>query len=327
MFNRKFHIWLEKYFYQPEFFELIISALLLPFSAIYYCIVWIKFKLAKPIKFDIPVISVGNLVLGGSGKTPLTKALFNEFSHKYKTFIILRGYKRESKDMQIVALNGDIKCDIATSGDEAMEYATNLQNANVIVSNDRKIAINEAIKLGAKLVILDDGFGKADIYKLNILLKPAINPRLNFTIPSGVYRYPKSFYNLADIILSSSDINRQTTIINPCHKMVLMTAIANPSRLEFIFNKCVGREFFADHHKFSKFECENILKKYNADSLLVTQKDYVKIKDFGLSVSILDLKTTILPNLANKIEIFIKNYKNSDTIHQKFKKEKYAKKQ
>mgnify|MGYP006325693875 FL=1 len=55
--------------------------------------------------------------------------------------------------------------------------------------------------------------------------------------------------------------------------------------------------------------------------------DYVKIKDFGLSVSILDLKTTILPNLANKIEIFIKNYKNSDTIHQKFKKEKYAKKQ
>ena len=61
----------------------------------------------------------------------------------------------------------------------------------------------------------------------------------------------------------------------------------------------------------------NALKKYNANSLLVTQKDYVKIKDFGLSVSILDLKTTISPNFANKIKLFIKSYQNSDTIYPK----------
>lgn len=316
MFKRKFHAWLERYFYQPSVFDIIVSALLLPLSAIYYCIVWIKFKLSKAQKFPIPIISIGNLVLGGSGKTPLTKAIFNEFNSEFKTFIILRGYKRESKGMQIVALNGDIKCDVATSGDEAMEYATNLKNANIIVSNDRKIAINEAINLGAKLVILDDGFGKANIFKFNILLRPAKTPRLNFTIPSGVYRYPSSFYDLADFIPNSSDIIKKTTIINPQPKMVLMTAIANPSRLEFIFKKCIGYEFFGDHHKFNKFECESILKKYNANSLLVTQKDYVKIKDFGLSVSILDLKTTISPNFANKIKLFIKSYQNSDKIYQ-----------
>uniref|UniRef100_UPI0024325D46 tetraacyldisaccharide 4'-kinase n=1 Tax=Campylobacter lanienae TaxID=75658 RepID=UPI0024325D46 len=262
MFNSKLHAWLEKYFYQPGYFELAISALLLPFSFIYYCLVWIKFKLAKPVKFKIPIISVGNLILGGSGKTPLTKAIFNEFSPKFKTFIVLRGYKRESKGMQIVALNGDIKCDTKTSGDEAMEYAISLKNANIIVCNDRKIAINEAINLGAKLVILDDGFGKADIFKLNILIKPQNTPKLNFTIPSGFYRYPKSFYNLADIIPNSDDIIKEINIINPTDKMVLISGIANPSRLSFIYDRCVGYEHFGDHYKFNKFECENILKKY-----------------------------------------------------------------
>ena len=134
--------------------------------------------------------------------------------------------------MQIVALNGDIKCDVATSGDEAMEYATNLKNANIIVSNDRKIAINEAINLGAKLIILDDGFGKANLFKFNILLRPAKTPRLNFTIPSGVYRYPSSFYSLADFIPSSSDIIKKTTIINPQPKMVLMRSEEHTSELQ-----------------------------------------------------------------------------------------------
>ena len=60
---------------------------------------------------------------------------------------------------------------------------------------------------------------------------------------------------------------------------------------------------------------ENILKKYNGTSLLVTQKDYVKIKDFGLNLSILELKTTISPNLSNKIALFVKSYQNSDKIY------------
>ncbi len=300
MFNPKFHAWLEKYFYQPGYFELAISALLLPFSFIYYCLVWIKFKLAKPKKFSIPIISVGNLILGGSGKTPLTKAIFNEFSPKFKTFIILRGYKRESKGMQIVALNGDIKCDTKTSGDEAMEYAISLKNANIIVCNDRKIAINEAIKIAMIL---------------NKNIKPQKTPKLNFTIPSGFYRYPKSFYNLADIIPNSDDIIKEINIINPTDKMVLISGIANPSRLSFIYDRCVGYEHFGDHYKFNKFECENILKKYNGTSLLVTQKDYVKIKDFGLNLSILELKTTISPNLSNKIALFVKSYQNSDKIY------------
>ena len=184
------------------------------------------------------------------------------------------------------------------------------------ICNDRKIAINEAINLGAKLVILDDGFGKADIFKLNILIKPQNTPKLNFTIPSGFYRYPKSFYNLADIIPNSDDIIKEINIINPTDKMVLISGIANPSRLSFIYDRCVGYEHFGDHYKFNKFECENILKKYNGTSLLVTQKDYVKIKDFGLNLSILELKTTISPNLSNKIALFVKSYQNSDKIYQ-----------
>lgn len=282
--------------------------LLSPLALIYTAVVLIKFKLIKPLKFPVPIISVGNLVVGGTGKTPLTKAIFNEFSQDYKTFIILRGYKRSSRGLIKVCIDGNLLCDVYSSGDEAMEYVLSLKNANVIVSEDRKIAINEAISLGAELIILDDGFGKFDIFKFNILLKPAKEPPLNLTLPSGAYRYPKSFYKFADFIPQDEDILKANTIANQTQKMVLTTAIANPFRLKDSFKECIALEFFPDHHKFSKLELEDIIKKHNATSLLVTQKDFVKIKDFGFELSILELNTQISPNFKDKLNNFIKNY-------------------
>ncbi|ANE36102.1 tetraacyldisaccharide 4'-kinase [Campylobacter iguaniorum] len=308
MYSRKFHSWINKYFYRPRYFEVLVSMLLSPLALVYTTIVWIKFKLAKPLKFSVPIISVGNLVVGGTGKTPLTKAIFNEFSQDYKTFIILRGYKRSSKGLVKVCIDGNLLCDTQASGDEAMEYALSLKNANVIVSEDRKLAINEAINLGANLIILDDGFGKFDIFKFNILLKPSSKPPLRLTLPSGAYRYPASFYKFGDFIPQNDDIIKTNTITNQTSKMVLVTAIANPFRLKDSFKECIGLEFFADHHKFSKLELENIIKKFGATSLLVTQKDFVKIKDFGFELSILELNTQISPNFKDKLNNFIKNY-------------------
>ncbi|CZE48431.1 tetraacyldisaccharide 4'-kinase [Campylobacter geochelonis] len=306
MFERKFHAWIDRYFYTPSFSQKLLAQILAPLSILYAFVVTVKKRFSKEIDYKIPIISVGNLTLGGSGKTPLTKAIFLKFSPKFKTFIILRGYKRNSRGMHIVALDGKILVDIKTSGDEAMEYALGLQNANVIVSEDRVIAIKEAKKLGAKLILLDDGFSKFNIKKFNILLVPKPKPALNLTLPSGAYRYPLSFYKFGDFIPKQSDIKKTSTIKNPTKRMVLTTAIAKPNRLKEHFSSCVGKEFFPDHYEFKKDELEEILKRYNATSLLVTAKDYVKIKDFNLPLSLINLELELSSEFEKKISSFIK---------------------
>ena len=84
--------------------------------------------------------------------------------------------------------------------------------------------------------------------------------------------------------------------------MVLVTAIANPQRLEPYFSLCVGREIYPDHYAFSRGELAGILAHYGATSLLVTQKDAVKMEEFGLPLSVIALKTT----LADKFKRIIK---------------------
>lgn len=304
MSKKNFHNWVNKYFYSPNFWQKFVSKLLLPLSYIYAFIVIIKKILSKEKDLDIKIISVGNLIVGGSGKTPLTLALYKHFSKNYKTFIILRGYKRSSKGLVEVCIDNKILVDVKQSGDEAMEYALN--NANVIVSENRINAIQKAKSLGANLIILDDGFSKFNIKKFNILLKPPIRPYFNFTLPSGAYRYPLFFYKFGDFIVENSENKKHSFIENETKNMVLVTAIANPKRLKEHFNKCIGKEFFPDHHVFNKFELEEIIKKYNATSLLVTMKDYVKIKDFGLPTSIIRLEISLSQTLIKAISNYIK---------------------
>ena len=285
------HSWANDYFFRPNFFQILLAFLLLPLSFIYFLIVVLKKFTARKIDFGIKIISVGNLTLGGSGKTPLCVAIAKNYEG---AFIILRGYKRKSKGMQVVARDGKILLDVAASGDEAMIYATSLKNANVIVSEDRKIAIKYAKEQGAKYILLDDGFSKFDIAKFDILVRPNPEPRLKFCLPSGAYRYPFNFYKFADFVAIEGQTHfRKSEILNKSEKMVLVTAIANPARLEAFFSECVGQVFFPDHYDFSKDELEEILKRYDAVSLLMTQKDYVKVKDFGLRVSLITLEVTL----------------------------------
>lgn len=292
--------WAERYIYSPNFFDIFIALLLYPLSLIYKFIIICKKTLSKKHKFNIPIISIGNITLGGSGKTPLCMAIANEFKD---CFIILRGYKRESKGLLVVCLNGEILTDTKSSGDEAMEYATTLENANVIVSENRDIAILKAKELGAKYILLDDGFGKFHIDKFDILIEPNSKPFFKFCIPSGGYRYPFGFYKFADFIAKEGvSHTKSTRILNKTKKMVLVTAIANPKRLDKFKNECVGHIFFPDHYKFKKDELIDIINKFNATSLLVTKKDFVKIKDFNLNLSLIELKTTLNPEFKELIK-------------------------
>ena len=152
-------------------------------------------------------------------------------------------------------------------------------------------------------MLLDDGFGKFHIKKFNVLICPSSKPYFDFVLPSGAYRYPSKFYAKADyVVKEGEDFTRTSEILNPTPKMVLVTAIANPQRLEPYFGLCIGREIYPDHYAFSRDELASILERYGATSLLVTRKDAVKMEEFGLPLSVIALKTT----LADKFKRIIK---------------------
>ncbi len=203
------HKWIEQYLFFPNFIQKLISIIFLPLTVIYCIIVAYKRATAKEIDFELPIISIGNLIIGGSGKTPITISLA---SGKENIAIILRGYGRKSKGLHLVSNRGTILCDIDTSGDEAMLLANSLPNAIIIVSENRKEAVVKAKELGAKVIFLDDGFSQHEIKKFDILLRPEIEPTNIFCLPSGGYRETKMMYSFANMVLKEeTDFHRIVT--------------------------------------------------------------------------------------------------------------------
>ncbi len=261
----------------------------------------IKRKTTTPKDFHIPIISIGNLIVGGSGKTPLTLALAKG---REGLFIILRGYKRDSHGLIMISDKGKILSDVKSAGDEAMLYATSLQNASVIVSEDRVKAIKKAKELGAKIIFLDDGFSKSHIKKLDILLKPTL-PHINsFCLPSGPYREPKSLYHDNIVLEEERDFVRVVAIKNKTKKMVLVTAISKPERLDRFLPKGIEKVTFPDHYDFSKKALEAIMTKHKATSILTTTKDAVKMQNFDLPLSILTLDIKINKDIIKIVDNF-----------------------
>lgn len=270
-------------------------------------IIFIKRAKAKEIDFGIPVISIGNIIVGGSGKTPVTIKLAKDYDD---ACIVLRGYGRKSKGLYVISNKGKILEDISISGDEAMLLAKSLPKATVIVSEDRRKAIVKAKELGCKIVFLDDGFSKYDIKKFNILLRPKKEPTNIYCLPSGGYREPKGFYMHADIELKEgSDFERIITfkqknkeIKDLPQKLILLTAISKPTRLlEFLPNDTI-LESFPDHYDFSDEDIKSLKEKYKDFTFVTTGKDLVKLDKY-------DLKNIILMDLdikfSDKVEFYI----------------------
>ena len=352
-----FKLLIERNLYDPSPAWLALGVILAPLSLLYTLIVCLKRLFAKPQKFKIPIISVGNLTLGGSGKTPLVRALFKEFSGELKTCIILRGYGRKSRGLLEVSLGGRILCDVGQSGDEAMEYALFLRGANVIVSEDRAAGILRAQTLGFELVILDDGFSKFNISKFDILLRPQSAPKLPFCLPFAAYRYPPFFYKFADFIPAPSDISQEFKIVsaadlqsklngtdeisnladeisdlnlnraadeisnlNPAaadkilnskeagfekSRTILISAIAKPWRLQEFLPLAKAHAFFPDHYDFKKEQILELLRREDAEHILCTAKDYVKLRDLSAEISVILLNLKLSENFIRKIQNYI----------------------
>jgi len=249
---------------------------------------YLRYKNKTLEDFSLKIVSVGNLSVGGSGKTPLVSALALRYEN---VAIVLRGYGRESKGLVVVKESQKILCDVRMSGDEAMIYAHKIPHAIIIVSEDRKEGILKAKELGAKLLFLDDAYSKHDIKKLDILIE--VESRNKSCLPSGPFR--ERLWDSKDVLLlkEERDFKRVVELKNQKPKMSLVTAIARPSRLDRFLPEVISKNYFEDHHAFSENELLEVLRKDKSDSLLVTYKDFVKIENYNLPLSLLDLSMEV----------------------------------
>jgi tetraacyldisaccharide 4'-kinase len=305
--KQELYFWVERYLFNPNLPQKILSYILLPITLFYCFVVYLKRLLVTPKSFGIPVISIGNLIVGGSGKTPFVISLAREIDN---VAIILRGYKREDNSaISVVSQYGVITSKVSKSGDEAMLIAKSLPKATVIVGVDREEGIKKAKSLGAKVVILDDGFSKIGIKKLDILLKPNHPMPNSFCLPSGPFRERAKLYKKADLVaIEGRDFHREVNIKNPTDRMVLVTAISKPQRLDRFVPDFIEKVYYPDHYKYTGHELETILRKYSADSILTTEKDAVKMENFRIDLSILELDMKLEPYIYEKVNKYIEDF-------------------
>ena len=277
-------------------------------------IILLKRTFAKEVDFGIPVISIGNIIVGGSGKTPIAIKLASSYEN---SCVILRGFGRASKGLFVISNKGEILEDIEISGDEAMLLAKSLAKSTVIVSEDRSQGIKKAKELGCKIVFLDDGFSKYSIKKFNILLRPKDEPTNFYCLPSGGYREPKGLYAYADLELKEGrDFTRIISIkkgekkVSLEEKVMVLTAISKPKRLLEFLPKNTQLLAFPDHHTFTADEIKEIKEKYQKYQILTTGKDLVKLESFNiknLCLMDLDIKLEDSVDFSN-LKNYIKTY-------------------
>lgn len=279
---------------KPKFWDKKIgfqSILLFPISLIFIILSVLKKKISIPQKFKISVICIGNIYVGGTGKTPTSLIIARELERKgIKTVILRKYYKNHFDEYNLIKNHFE----------------------NLILKKNRAIALREAEKSGFEMAILDDGFQDYTIKKnLNIICfnqNQLIGNGL--ILPSGPLRESLSALKRANIVIinGSKDerfeekilkINKKLQIYYSSYKpvnidefrnkkLIAIAGIGNPENFFDLIerNNCKIEKklIFPDHHDFSKKEIENIIDEAlkNDCHIVMTEKDYFKIKHFNL---------------------------------------------
>jgi len=298
------------HFIKPKFWDekknSFLSILLYPLSIIYYLIVEIKKKIYIPQKFNIPIICVGNIYIGGTGKTSAAIEIAKILNQFKKICFLTKGYGRKSnKDIYLNELNISNQ-NTEDTGDEAL-----LLNkfGHVYISNNRLEAIKNIIKLGYDAIILDDGFQDHLIFKnINILCFDSKNwIGNNNLIPAGPLREPlksikeanfiiikgeknqiiekkiKTISSNVEIIYAENRIENIETFKNK--NFIAFTGIGNPYSF---FNalidsniKIIKQIIYPDHFQFTEKNYKTLFQEAenNNCNLITTEKDWVRIKE------------------------------------------------
>jgi len=255
----------------------------------------------KQIQPPLPVISVGNITAGGSGKTPFVLWLAKALQQQgYKPVILCRGDGGSNSIPQFV----DPDQPASLVGDEARMLA-DLSGLPVITASDRIAGCMLAAERG-NIIIFDDGFQYRHLQRVcDIVLVPAEGTGNGHRIPAGPLREPVKALDRADLIVRTGlmDAVKQSNLLSNKHEwgwfsqpdglidamgsssdlpehVYAATAIARPGRffesLESFGLNITGKRSFPDHHQFTRQEVDQLLAQQN---VVVTAKDAVKLID------------------------------------------------
>lgn len=293
-------------------------------SNIYKLFIYIRnrlfdIKVIKTFRLSIPVISVGNISVGGTGKTPFCIYLANLLlENNRKPALIAKGYKRKNKKINIVSDGHRIFCDVESAGDESILIAEKVHIPIVIHDKKYKAAKIAAESFEIDCLIIDDGFQHRKLQRdIDIILLNDDNFNNDKLLPAGKLRETLNSINRADIIVIPENFNNfnklkqykpnniikirryinniynLSTLISISinelsnNKIILLSAIASPQQFELMV-KDLGlnpnKHFsFGDHHYYSHKDIDVIVKFCQANqitSILTTEKDAVKLKKY-----------------------------------------------
>ena len=278
--------------YKPKFWDHknFISLSLFPVSLIIQLVILLKKKFTKISSFKIPIVCIGNIYVGGTGKTPLSILVSKELSKIGKKPVIIRKYYKEHMD----------------------EHSMIKENfSHLILNSDRTGAIQEAQNKNFDTAILDDGFQDYKIKKdLSIICFNSNFEGNDFVIPAGPLREKLNSIKNAQIIVINGyknlkfekkilEINNNIDIYYSKYKainyakfsqkeLLVITGIGNPENFLELLNshklKIAKKYIFPDHYTFSKEELNNFKSeaKKNGYQIICTEKDYHRIKKYSV---------------------------------------------
>lgn len=300
----------------------LLRKILFPFSAIYGGITWFRnFLYDKNIlqatEFDIPVIAVGNLSVGGTGKSPQVEYLIRLLSPDYKVATLSRGYKRRSSGYVLA----DARSTAETLGDEPFQFYSKFPRVNVAVDANRVNGITKLLQLPTKpdVILLDDAFQHRKVRAGFYILLTAFNDLYSddFLLPAGNLRESRRGAKRASVIVVTkcppdlpiekqlairlrlklkahqqlffsyiafdSDVKSASGSIPLAEishtKKVLIAGIAKP---ESFFGQLQNDGDtvlrFSDHHNFSDSDIAAIKKQAGRLPIVTTEKDFMRLQ-------------------------------------------------
>jgi len=319
-----------KFWYDNNTSSTIIALALYPLSIIWIIISLIKKNFNNPYKSKLKVICVGNLNIGGTGKTPFTIYTYKILKKLgYKPIFLTRGYKGLEK--------GPIKVrpdhNFNDVGDEALLLS---KVGPTVVSANRSLGAKfiEGLKNNYNVILMDNTL-EQDIKLL--LVDKKLKFGNEFCFPSGPLREPKKqgLENINAIILTGNDkkfINYNDkfdhkTIFNSSIKIIKSSitkttnifafcALANPDKFfDTLYQNeynVISKKTFPDHHQYTEKEIDSLILNAKSQNLtlLTTEKDYVKIQDKKNEINVLSIESSLDTKDEKNFEIFLEKKLN-----------------
>ena len=300
----------------------LLRKILFPFAVLYGIITSIRnFLFDKGIlkshSFNVPIIAVGNLSVGGTGKTPQIEYLIRLLSPKYKIATLSRGYKRQSKGFVLA----DSTSNAEILGDEPFQFYTKFKNIQVAVDADRKNGIEQLLYQQERpdVILLDDAFQHRKVKAGFYILLTSYGDLFcdDFMLPTGNLRESRSGAKRADIIVvtkcpANLSLDEQNEIksklqLNSDQELyfsyidyddsvysedkvlkvseienvdkLLLAGIAKPEPFfGYLQDESVECLTYPDHHHFSEKELLEINNKSKNKIIITTEKDFVRLK-------------------------------------------------